>query len=74
MRFNDLEATLEAITRYPEQSMVALRSALDRAGSMSRLADETGIRRQTIAMWLRGAVIPVDRNVRTILAWLVKNP
>lgn len=70
MNFQDLDLALEALAHYPEQSVGVLREAIAKAGSITRLAKATGIRRQTIAMWLRGAVVPMERTVRTTLEWL----
>lgn len=72
MELSEFEDLLSTFTQYPEQSHQLINTAIDRAGSISRLADRTGVRRQSIALWSRGAVVPSQQNMWTIFNWLKK--
>ena len=70
MKFNDLEELLETYEKYPDLSLQVISTAIDRAGSISKLSNEAGVRRQSLALWARGSVVPSQTNVRLILDWL----
>ncbi len=71
--FSEIETTLSACEQFPAQSLSILKEAVNQAGSLSRLAESTGLRRQSLSLWLRSAVVPSPKSVRIVLDWLKTN-
>lgn len=53
-----------------ETKAAIISSAIARAGSVAALARLAGLRRCSVSLWARGAVIPSDANLAKVLSWI----
>jgi DNA-binding phage protein len=64
---NQLVAQRSAIR---DEKVKIVRQAVAQAGSISRLARDTGVGRNSVTLWASGGVSPCDQNLKRILEWL----
>lgn len=55
---------------YDKHCADALAQSLELAGSLHALEEKTGLRRQTLSLWKRGAVTPSIDGAIALFSWL----
>ena len=70
MLVEKVEAVLRSSDTHAKLFQEVVGLAVKQAGSIKKVAKATGLRRQSIALWLRGGIVPAPESVRTVLRWL----
>lgn len=70
MEMETLKKELLRIKTKPKTVRTLVKDAIERAGSIGKLSVKTGLRRQSIKLWLIGAVIPTDETLTTLITWM----